>query len=225
MFLETSKNTPTEWDIVRNLKSLLNKPEILINLALTPGFFRSYFFQHFKFLQGVDPNIGKPGFLSFHIFTWVFLMREDLDCLSRYKSEEHDEMEKSKSRVNVMPQDKQEAQHKKIDFFQFSRRELLKMFDRWLILAFSFSQHSVRHQLENSLLSTCSRQRSSQKQMLCPYFFQPRVSLTSHQCMDELSIQGNCVDSMLIVLIKKSSLNSSWIQYLGQDQTGNASTL
>jgi hypothetical protein len=26
--------------------------------------------------------------------------------------------------------------------------------------------------------------------------------------MDELSIQGNCVDSMLIVLIKKSSLNS-----------------
>jgi hypothetical protein len=37
------------------------------------------------------------------------------------------------SRVNAMPQDKQEAQHKKAqDFFQFSRRELLKMFDRWI---------------------------------------------------------------------------------------------
>jgi hypothetical protein len=38
----------------------------------------------------------------------------------------------------------------------------------------------VRHQLENLLLGTCSRQRSSQKQMLRPYFFQPRVSPMSH---------------------------------------------
>jgi hypothetical protein len=67
-FLETSQHTPTEQDIVGNLKSLMNEPEILIDLALTAGFFQSYFFQHFKFLQGVNPNIGKPGFLSFHIF-------------------------------------------------------------------------------------------------------------------------------------------------------------
>jgi hypothetical protein len=80
----------------------LNEPEILIDLSLTAGFFWSYCFQHFKFLQGVDPNIGKPGFLSFRIFVQVFLMREDLDCLSRYKTEEHDEMEKFESRVNVM---------------------------------------------------------------------------------------------------------------------------
>jgi hypothetical protein len=50
-------------------------------------------------LQGVDPNIGKPGFLSFHIFARVFLMRE--------------EMEKFESSINAMPQDKEEAQHKK----------------------------------------------------------------------------------------------------------------
>jgi hypothetical protein len=38
-FLETSKHTPTEQDIVRNLKSLLNEPEILVDLALTTGIF------------------------------------------------------------------------------------------------------------------------------------------------------------------------------------------
>jgi hypothetical protein len=57
-----------------------------------------------------------------------------------------------------------------------------------LKLAFSFSQHSVRHQLENLSLGTCSQQRSSQKQMLRPYFFQLRVSPMSHQCMDALLI-------------------------------------
>jgi hypothetical protein len=42
-------------------------------------------------------------------------------------------MEKFESRVNAMPQDKQEAQHKKAqDFFPFLRCELLKMFDRWI---------------------------------------------------------------------------------------------
>ena len=47
--------------------------------------------------------------------------------------EKHDEMEKVESRVNVMPQDKLEAQHKKAqDFFHFSRSELLKMFDQWI---------------------------------------------------------------------------------------------
>jgi hypothetical protein len=184
-FLETSKHTPTERDIVGNLKSLLNEPEILVDLALTAGFFRSYFFQHFKFLQGVNPNIGKPGFLSFHIFVQVFLMREDLDCLSRYKTEKHYEMEKFESRVNAMPQDKQEAQHKKAqDFFQFSRRELLKMFDRWIDTRLFFLAAFV----ENSSLGICSRQRSSQKRTLRPYFFQKRVSPTSHQCMDASSI-------------------------------------
>ena len=58
-------------------------------------------------------------------------MHEDLDYLSRYKTEKHDEMmEKFESRVNVMPQDKHKAQHKKAqDFFHFSRSKLLKMFD------------------------------------------------------------------------------------------------
>jgi hypothetical protein len=42
-------------------------------------------------------------------------------------------LEKFELRVNAMPQDKQEAQHKKAqDFFQFSRSELLKMFDWWI---------------------------------------------------------------------------------------------
>lgn len=183
-FLETSKHTPTERDIVGNLKSLLNEPEILVDLALTAGFFRSYFFQHFKFLQGVNLNIGKLEFLSFHIFVRVFLMREDLDCLSRYKTEKHDAMEKFESRVNAMPQDTRK--HKISSNFQGVNCSRCSI--GGLILAFSFSQRSVRHQLENSSLGICSRQRSSQKRMLRPYFFQKRVSPTSHQCMDASSI-------------------------------------
>jgi hypothetical protein len=119
-------------------------------------------------------------------------MREDLDCLSRYKTEKHYEMEKFESRVNAMPQDKQEAQHKKAqDFFQFSRCELLKMFDQWIDTRLFFLAafgEAPTSKLENSSLGTCSRQRSSQKRTLRPYFFQPRVSPMSHQCMDALSI-------------------------------------
>jgi hypothetical protein len=58
--------------------------------------------------------------------------------------------QKFESRVNVMPQDKQEAQHKNAqDFLQFSRSELLRCSISGLILAFSFLQHLVRHWLEN----------------------------------------------------------------------------
>ena len=38
-FLENPKHTPTERDIVGNLKSLMGEPEILIDLTLTAGFF------------------------------------------------------------------------------------------------------------------------------------------------------------------------------------------
>jgi hypothetical protein len=107
--MELDEDELTEWQANKK-KLLVTKPDNLRWLytacaidqiknnydnwmKLATGFFRSYFFQHFKFLQGVNPNIGKPGFLSYHIFVQVFLMHEDLDCLLRYKTEKHDEME------------------------------------------------------------------------------------------------------------------------------------
>lgn len=131
-FLET-KHTQTQRDIVSNFKSLLDEPEILVDLALTAGFFRGYFFRHFKFLQGVDPNIGKPGFLSFHIVVRVFLMLQDLDRLAGYRNGSVDEMKSFVKRVDAMPQGERESQHKKAsDFFAFAKAELLKMFARWI---------------------------------------------------------------------------------------------
>jgi hypothetical protein len=216
-FLETSKHMPTERDIVRNLKSLLNEPEILVNLALTAGFFQSYFFQHFKFLQGVDPNIGKPGFLSFHIFVRVFLMREDLDCLLRYKTEKHYEMEKFESRVNVMPQDKQEAQHKKAqDFFQFLRRELLKMFDWWidtrLFFLAAFGEAPTGKLVARYLLSTEVITKVNTMSLLLP-----TESITyespKHGCIiDMRKLCGflvDCIDREKLIEFKKSYLFAS----------------
>jgi hypothetical protein len=132
-YLESKIHTPTEKDIVGNFISLMEEPEVLVDLALTAGFFRGYFFPHFVFLQGVDPNIGKPGFLSFHILVHIFLMLQDLDRLSKYRTESQNEVDAFVAQVNEMPQDKQEAQHKKAqDFFQMAKDELLKMFDRWM---------------------------------------------------------------------------------------------
>jgi hypothetical protein len=132
-YLESKIHTPTEKDIIGNFISLMEEPEVLVDLALTAGFFWVYLFPHFVFLQGVDPNIGKPGFLSFHILVHIFLMLQDFDCLSKYRTKSQNEVDAFVAQVNEIPQDKQEAQYKKAqDFFQMAKDELLKMFDRWM---------------------------------------------------------------------------------------------
>jgi hypothetical protein len=129
--LNKGKHTPTEQDIVSKFKSLLRKPEVLVDLALTVGFFRGYFFSHFKFLQGVDPNIGTPGFRQFHIFVRVFLMHKDLDHLAQYQNESQPEMEPCIERVSVsvlLAGAEQDKQHWKADqFFNFAKSENIKM--------------------------------------------------------------------------------------------------
>jgi hypothetical protein len=127
------KHTPTARDIVGNFKSLLREPEVLVGLALTAGFFRSYFFSHFKFLQGVDPNIGTPGFLQFHIFVRMFLMHKDLDHLAQYQNESLPEMKRYVKRVSVLPAGaEQDKQHWKADqFFNFAKSENINRFKRW----------------------------------------------------------------------------------------------
>jgi hypothetical protein len=127
--LSMEKLTSMERDIVGNLKSLLHEPKVLIDLSLTAAFFRGYFFHHFKFLQGVDPHIGKPGFLPFHILVRVFLMLQDLEHLANYQDEPAEEMNDFVEKVSQLPQEEQDKQHwKAAQFFKFARDELFKMF-------------------------------------------------------------------------------------------------
>lgn len=60
-------------------------------------------------------------------------MLKDLGRLANYRTEGHEEMEAFVSKVNEMPEDKQEEQHEKAhNFFDIAKQELLKMFDRWM---------------------------------------------------------------------------------------------
>jgi hypothetical protein len=62
------------------------------------------YFHHFKFFQGVNPNFGKPGFLSFHILQRVYYMMRDLEHLSNYQSGSIDEaMNPFVAAINQLP--------------------------------------------------------------------------------------------------------------------------
>jgi hypothetical protein len=128
-----SNLTTTERDIGGNFVSLLEEPEVMVDLALLAGFFRLYLFSHFKFFQGVDPNIGRPGWLSFHVVTRFFLMLEDLNRLLNFQEKLPSEMEPFQRYVRALPEDKQAEQLKKaIIFIELAIGEAEKMFARWL---------------------------------------------------------------------------------------------
>ena len=85
-YLDKTTLTQTERDIAGNFKSLLQEMNIqLLNLTLLGGFFCGYLFHHLKWLQGIDPHIGTPSYLQFHILPWIFLMLRDLDELDDFE--------------------------------------------------------------------------------------------------------------------------------------------
>ena len=85
-----------------------------------------------KFYQGVDPNIGKPGFLSFHVLAWVFLMWTDLKRSKNYQNNPTG-MELFLEHANKLPEQARNKEHWKAkQFFQISMDEMFKMFERWL---------------------------------------------------------------------------------------------
>jgi hypothetical protein len=132
-YVSQSDLTPVERDIGGNFVSLLEEPEVMVDLAFLAGFFRLYLFSHFKFFQGVDPNIGRPGWLSFHVVTRFFLMLEDLNRLLNFQGELPPEMEHFQKYVRALPEDKQAEQLKKATtFIEFAIAEAEKMFARWL---------------------------------------------------------------------------------------------
>jgi hypothetical protein len=136
-YLEKKNLTPVQRDIAGNLKSMLTEPEILCDLYLLACFFRGFLFHHFKFFQGVDPNIGKPGFLSFHILTRVFLMTRDLERLSKYQTVSDEEEHGMKPFIAAVSQlqseaDRQRQHWKATKFLKIAKDEMYKMFRRWI---------------------------------------------------------------------------------------------
>jgi hypothetical protein len=126
-------------------------------------------------------------------------------------------MEKFESRVNAMPQDKQEAQHKKAqDFFQFSRRELLKMFDQWidtrLFFFAAFGEAPTGKLIARYLLSTEVITKANATSLLLP-----KESITyespMHGCIINMrklcGFLVDCVDREKLVEFKKSYLFTS----------------
>jgi hypothetical protein len=152
--------TQTEKDTGGNLKSLLKEPKVLCDLYMLAGFFRGYIFHHFKWLQGVDPNIGKPGFLSFHIVTRVFLMLKDLDRLANYRHEPVDEMNPFVQQLDKLDSDEEkQTKHEEAQiFFGWAKAELIKMFDRWiderLFFLGAFGEHCVAKYIARWMLLT-----------------------------------------------------------------------
>jgi hypothetical protein len=67
-----------ENTIASNLSSLASSDWIIADVMLIASLFKSFLNDHVKWCQGVDPNIGRPGFLVFHRAVRCFLMLEDL---------------------------------------------------------------------------------------------------------------------------------------------------
>jgi hypothetical protein len=67
-----------ENTIASNLLSLASSDWIVADVMLIASLSKLFLNHHMKWYQGVDPNIGQPGFLSFHRAVRYFLMLEDL---------------------------------------------------------------------------------------------------------------------------------------------------
>jgi hypothetical protein len=69
-----------ENTIASNLLSLAASAWIVADVMLIASLSKLFLNNHMKWYQGVDPNIGQPGFLAFHRAVRYFLMLEDLEA-------------------------------------------------------------------------------------------------------------------------------------------------
>jgi hypothetical protein len=67
-----------ENTIASNLLSLASSDWIVADVFLIASLSQLFLNKHMKWYQGADPNIGRPGFLSFHRAVRYFLQLEDL---------------------------------------------------------------------------------------------------------------------------------------------------
>jgi hypothetical protein len=185
-FLAKADITPTERDVAGNLKSLLNEPCVLVNLYLITGFFLGYLFHHFEWLQGVDPNIGKPGFLSFHLVPQVFMMLQDLKRLAEYRTllpmmlqdlkrlAEYqtslpEEMQLFVNAANCLTDDKEreDAHWDAARLFELLMTKLKKMFARWLDKRLFFLSAFGEHPL-GQIIARYLTQETNSRTLILP---------------------------------------------------------
>jgi hypothetical protein len=74
--MTTSKEK--ENTIASNHLLLASSDWIVADVMLIASLSQLFLNNHMKWYQGVDPNIGRPGFLTFHRAVRYFLMLEDL---------------------------------------------------------------------------------------------------------------------------------------------------
>ena len=67
--------------IASNLLSLASSEWIVTDVLFVNGISKAWLNPHMKFYQSTDPNVGEPGFLSFHRQVRYFLMLEDINDL------------------------------------------------------------------------------------------------------------------------------------------------
>jgi hypothetical protein len=66
-----------ENTIALNLLSLASSDWVVADVILIASLSQLFLNNHMKWYQGVDPNIGRSGFLTFHCAVRYFLMLED----------------------------------------------------------------------------------------------------------------------------------------------------
>jgi hypothetical protein len=79
-----TKTDQKENIIALNLLSLASSDWIVADIYLIlTGVAKSWLNPHMRWYQDSDPNVGTPGFLSFHRQVRYFLMLEDLKNIKR----------------------------------------------------------------------------------------------------------------------------------------------
>jgi hypothetical protein len=77
-----SKSGSKEWKIASNGSSLIREPRLLCDAWFVVGFARSFFHNHFKWLQGHDDIAQDYGYRGRHMLERYYLMSKDLDALT-----------------------------------------------------------------------------------------------------------------------------------------------
>jgi hypothetical protein len=87
--------------IASNLLSLASSEWIVGDVFFIGAIAKSWLNPHMKFFQGADPNIGEPGFLSYHRQVRFFLMMDDIIGMKR-NWRGHEAFSKFASKVDEM---------------------------------------------------------------------------------------------------------------------------
>jgi hypothetical protein len=69
--------------VTSNLLLLASSEWIVGDVFFIAAIAKSWLNPHMKFFQGPDPNVGEPGFLSYHPQVHFFLMMEDINRMKR----------------------------------------------------------------------------------------------------------------------------------------------